>query len=682
MQEKAADTHIDTDNKEFQDALALVQHTRNSLFLTGKAGTGKSTFLRYICAHTKKKYVVLAPTGIAAINAGGATLHSFFRLPFRPVLPDDPDFSLHENRIYRTLRYTAEHRDLIRHLELIIIDEISMVRADLIDLIDRILRVYSRRLREPFGGKQVLLVGDVFQLEPVVKSDEREILQRFYPSPFFFHARVFREFPLVSIELKKVYRQKDPVFVRLLDSIRAGQAGNAELQLLNLRRKAAEETEKDDEEMRVTLATKRGTVDYINENRLRRLPGESTSFRGVIRGDFPESSLPTSMELVLKPGAQVIFVKNDAEKQFVNGTVGIVTELGEDGFITVHTEDGRECSVKQAVWRNIRYRYNEKERRIDEEELGSFEQYPLKLAWAITVHKSQGLTFQNVNIDLSGGVFAGGQTYVALSRCTSLEGLTLSAPVSRSDVFVNQEVVRFSTRFNDPQAISHALKGAKADVEYEAALHAFDEGDFGGSLDHLFTAIHERYDLEKPLVRRFIAHKLGIIRRLKAENSELRTREAERRKMLSELAHEYCLLGNDCITLARDSRAALANYDKALRLDPENIEAMVRKALTLFDADPAQEVESMKLLNTAVRLSPLHFMARYNRGRLRLLTGQTEEAMDDLLKAVEIRSDHAGIHDLLGDAYQKSGDEEAADLHHRIAEELRRMQGKSKRKKK
>lgn len=661
---------IDTDNKEFQDALNLVQYTRQSLFLTGKAGTGKSTFLRYICEVTKKKHIVLAPTGIAAINAGGSTLHSFFKLPFRPVLPDDPDYSLQMKRIYHTLRYTAEHQKLIKEVELVIIDEISMVRADVIDLVDRILRVYSRNFREPFGGKQLLLVGDVFQLEPVVKSDEREILNRFYPSPFFFHARVFREFGLVSIELKKVYRQTDPVFIGMLDKIRNNQTGAPELQLLNTRYGSSVETDTTSGVMRITLATRRDNVDYINTRRLGELPGEPTIFQGEIHGEFPEGALPTQMDLELKPGAQVIFIKNDPDRQFVNGTIGIVVDFDYTGAITVETDDGRICTVQRAVWRNIRYRYNEQEKKIEEEELGEFVQFPLKLAWAITVHKSQGLTFKKVNIDFTGGVFAGGQTYVALSRCTSLEGISLAKPVTRADIFVNQEVVNFASRFNDQQAIERALKFARADVEYRASLKAFDTFDFEACLDHLFVAIHERYDLERPLVKRLIRHKLGVIHRLNAENESLRKREAERVEQLRKLAHEYYKMGNECITLAHDTRAALANYEKALSLDPKMTDAYVRKGITLFDR--GQELEGLAALNKAVKLSPTSFKAFYNRGRVHLKLEHMDEALSDLLKASALKEKHSMCHELLGDVYSRKGEEERAALHWRIAEELRK----------
>lgn len=280
----------DTQNKEFQDALNLIQYTRQSVFLTGKAGTGKSTFLRYICEHTKKKHVVLAPTGIAAINAGGSTLHSFFKLPFYPLLPDDPNFSLQRGRIHEFFKYTKPHRKLLEELELVIIDEISMVRADIIDAVDRILRVYSRNLREPFGGKQILLVGDVFQLEPVVKGDEREILNRFYPTPYFFSARVFGQIDLVSIELQTVYRQTDKVFVNVLDHIRSNTVGAADLQLLNTR--YGTQIEQSEADMYITLATRRDNVDYINDKNSPSFRENPLRFMVKSWATFPKAAFP------------------------------------------------------------------------------------------------------------------------------------------------------------------------------------------------------------------------------------------------------------------------------------------------------------------------------------------------------------------------------------------------------
>lgn len=560
----------DTHNKEFQDALNLIKYTRQSLFLTGKAGTGKSTFLRYICENVKKKHVVLAPTGIAAINAGGSTLHSFFKLPFHPLLPDDPNLSMQKGRIHDFFKYTKPHRKLLEEIELVIIDEISMVRADIIDAVDRILRVYSRNLREPFGGKQLLLVGDIFQLEPVVKGDEREIINRFYPTPYFFSARVFTQIDLVSIELQKVYRQSDPQFIGVLDRIRNNTAAAPDLQLLNSR---YGEVPKNDADMYITLATRRDTVDQINERKLSELPGDLATFWGLIDGDFPESSLPTSLELTLKPGAQIIFIKNDFEKRWVNGTIGTISGFDPvEETIYVITEDGKECDVKPELWRNIRYTYNEEKKEIEEEVLGTFKQFPLRLAWAITIHKSQGLTFSRVVIDFTGGVFAGGQTYVALSRCTSLDGITLRKPINRADIFVRPEITNFANRFNNQQAIDRALKQASADILYHNAAKAFDKGDFDTFLNEFFKAIHSRYDIEKPNAQRLIRRKLNTINLLRQENDALKKAAREKEKALVKYAREYITMGDEC--LKHDMKeAAMKNYEKAVNLCPKFKEA-------------------------------------------------------------------------------------------------------------
>lgn len=577
---QSAENHIDLDNPELQNALQIIQYTRRSLFLTGKAGTGKSTFLRYIAAHTKKKHIILAPTGIAAINAGGSTLHSFFKIPFHPLLPNDSMFSV--RNIRNTLKYNSEKIKIIREVELIIIDEISMVRVDIIDFIDKVLRIYSRNMREPFGGKQLLLVGDIYQLEPVVREEDRRLLSPFYRSSFFFDAKVFEYFQLVSIELRKVYRQSDPVFISILDHIRTSQVPMSDLQKLNQR--VGARLDESDSKLAITLSTRRDTVDYINDSQLKLLPGEPTLFRGNIQGEFPESSLPTPMELYLKTGAQIIFIKNDIEHQWVNGTLGTIIGFDEDddAKIYVRTEKGQDVMVEPAAWSNMRYHFNEVEKKIEEEEIGRYEQYPLRLAWAITVHKSQGLTFNQVKIDFTGGVFAGGQTYVALSRCTSLEGISLQEPIRQNEVFVRNEVKQFARHYNDQSTINTALTQSKADKQYHDAAAAFDQGDMQGALDNFFLAIHSRYDIEKPSAKRLIRRKLGKVNSLIAENEQLREiirqKEEEKKKQekfLKRLATEYTLLGKECEKEGM-SAAAIANYKKALELCPEHPEAKRR----------------------------------------------------------------------------------------------------------
>lgn len=661
------DFQLDTNNKGFQDALQLITHTRQSVFLTGKAGTGKSTFLKYICNHTKKKYVVLAPTGIAAINAGGVTLHSFFKLPFRPMLPDDPDLSLSHGRIFEFFKYPKEKRKIIAEVDLIIIDEISMVRADIIDCVDRILRVYSGNMRLPFGGKQLLFVGDVFQLEPVVPSDQKEILSLFYASPFFFSARVFKDINLVPIELQKVYRQTDSVFINILDRIRNNAARKQELDTLNGRYFPSFEPQNED--MYITLATRRDQVDFINEKKLAELPGEEYVSVGKIEGDFPESSLPTQLNLSIKEQAQVIFIDNDYERRWVNGTIGMVSGIDENGNVYVLLESGVEHLVEPTSWRNYKYKYNEKEKRIEEEIVGTFEQLPIRLAWAITVHKSQGLTFSRVVVDLTGGVFAGGQTYVALSRCTSLEGLVLKSKISSRDIFIRKEIVEFSQIFNNQALIEKSIKESEAELQYGRAAQGFRQGNMKEAVEAFAAAVSKRNELDNPMVQRLLRLKLQALNSQKAQIKALREELHSLRETQKEYAHEYYLMGNECITKAHDANAAIRCFDKALNLNPNYVEAWVRKGVTLLDI--GEDYDAQVCLNKAVKLSPKSFKARYNRGKCLLKLKYYDEAILDFQQAVSIKPKHAASHEYLAEGFRAIGEDELAQRHQDIADALR-----------
>lgn len=507
---KAADVRtvdIDTENPEFKRLWALVEETDCSVFLTGKAGTGKSTFLRHIIDNTRKEHVVLAPTGIAAVNVGGQTLHSFFHLPLLPVLPDDPDFA--PVRLRDRLQLSGRTIKMFKEVELIVIDEISMVRADVIDLVDRILRTFGGDKRKPFGGKQLLLVGDVFQLEPVVTQEDKAILQRAYRHNFFFNARVFAEFGLVSIELRKVYRQKEAAFVDILDRFRLGVPDRSDIQAINGRISDDELTASSGDKIVMTLAGRRDTVKRINDYHLERLETEPVTYRGLVEGDFPATAYPTDLELTLKKGAQVIFLRNDPERRFVNGTIGIVSATDDDK-LTVRLENGSDIAVEPVLWENVVYEYDTATKRVSSRVKGTFTQFPIKAAWALTIHKSQGLTFDNVRIDLGGGgAFAGGQVYVALSRCTSLEGISLRSRIDARDVFVSPEVLRFSRTFNDMRDHDTAMRKARADTLLSEADKAFADGDMRYAVELFNDALTCEPRLNTPLLRRLVAIRLS-----------------------------------------------------------------------------------------------------------------------------------------------------------------------------
>ena len=416
-------------NDEFKSAFDLMENTSECLFITGKAGTGKSTLLKYFKANTGKKIIVLASTGVAAINVGGQTIHSFFRLPPKIIQKD-------------TIR-RLKNRSLIENLDMIIIDEVSMVRADLMDGIDHALRINRGNMKTPFGGVQMVFFGDLFQLSPVVENEARQLLEERYSSPYFFSAKVFDDCNIRSIELSFIYRQKDSSFMELLNKIRNEEYAEEDLDTLNER--VQKDTAFSGKDETVILTTTNSLANRINQDRLLRLPGKEMTYEALSSGKFDSSAYPTDTFLRLKKGAQVILIKNDPNKQWVNGTLAKVVALSSDSIVV--DIDGHECDVPIVKWQKIEYSYNEAEDKIEDKVVGTFAQYPIKLAWAITIHKSQGQTFEKVVIDLGYGAFTHGQLYVALSRCTCLDGIRLRRPVTPSDIIFDRRIYEFNDQF-------------------------------------------------------------------------------------------------------------------------------------------------------------------------------------------------------------------------------------------
>ncbi len=663
-------SNIDLDNPEFQNVWNLVRFTRQSVFLTGKAGTGKSTFLKYICENTTKNYVVLAPTGIAAVNVGGVTMHSFFKLPFKPLLKDDPEFDYKHLR--SRMKYGREFCKLLKELDLVIIDEISMVRADIIDFIDKLLRFYSNNRREPFGGKQMLFIGDLFQLEPVVTGDMRDVLSRYYPQPYFFNAEVFKSTEIVSIELKKVYRQTDPRFISLLDRVRVGAPTKDDIKLLNSK-VSGDDAERD--EMRITLATTRDKVDSINDARLDALKSAPVTFVGEIQGDFPENSLPTSKELTLKVGAQIVFIKNDVDKRWVNGTLGKIYNINEE-TIMVELDNGEKHVVEPAIWKNIKYEFDEEKRKVIEKELGSFQQLPVRLAWALTIHKSQGLTFSNVNIDMGHGAFSGGQAYVALSRCRSLEGMSLSSTINERDIFVSPSIVKFSRSFNDSELINDTIESAHAEELYVKALDDFEHERLGSAWDNLAQAMKIRPCLDNELACRFIRRKLNGISRLHNEIDRLNGVIADDKERFRNLAAEYVALGKSLQKEGMEPTPILANFDKALSIDAECVDAWIGKGKTYQDI--GENDEAIACYRNAVDLDGENVVGALSLALVYIRKEEYAEAMDWLLRAEQIDENNPSVHDGIAIVYAQIGDEESAAVHKALAKKLRRGRSRKK----
>ncbi|MBA3663079.1 MAG: helix-turn-helix domain-containing protein [Bacteroidetes bacterium] len=457
-------------NPQFEQVLNFINHTNQIVFLTGKAGTGKTTLLKYIKQNTYKQISVVAPTGVAAINAGGSTIHSFFQFPFTPFLPSLREGIPDKNSL-PVLKYNSQRLAIFKNLELLVIDEVSMVRADMMDQIDATLRQTRKKWHLPFGGVQVMLIGDMYQLSPVVQNEEWRILSDYYNSPYFFDSLVIKNNPPVFIELDKIYRQNESTFIELLNKVRNNIMDLKDLELLNSHYKA--NITQEDYQNNVTLTTHNRKADEINLRSLKALPGKEYKFFCKVDGNFSEKNYPADEQLILKIGTRVMFLKNNVEKNYYNGKIGVVSYIDQDSIKVKCDEDKYEIEVQREEWTNVSYKVDKSTKHIEEEVLGTFKQYPLRLAWAITIHKSQGLTFDKLIIDAA-EAFSSGQVYVALSRCRGLKGLTLSSKISPQSLMNDKRIVEFSTNKQDHEQVNSIFSGSRKNYIKTVLTGLFD----------------------------------------------------------------------------------------------------------------------------------------------------------------------------------------------------------------
>ena len=509
-------------NETFELAYRFITETNENIFLTGKAGTGKTTFLKYLKENATKNIIVAAPTGVAAINAGGVTLHSLFQLPFHPFLPTKNN----KDELLGKIRYNKQRQQLLRKMELLVIDEISMVRCDVMDAIDTILKSIRRNYHLPFGGVQLLCIGDLFQLPPVAQNQEWNLLSEYYTSPFFFDSLVIKEQMPVLIELNKVYRQKEEGFVELLNKVRNNAMTTGDFEVLHLRYNPTFKPATG--ENYITLTSHNNQADQINHRELQKINAGSFTFDAIIEGDFPENLYPVDAALVLKEGAQVMFLKNNlVQKRYFNGKIGVVKSLEKDKVIVEC--DSMEIEVMPETWENTRYTLNREDQKLEQQTLGTFSQYPLRLAWAITIHKSQGLTFDKIIID-AGAAFSSGQVYVALSRCTSLEGIVLLSKIPSSAVYTNENVIAGQKSLTHPGSLPERFAGARQVFTQQLLEEIFLFTEIATAIESLrfhvkqqqdklnqgagewIEGIKQRFTIDKETGQKFISHIIALMK--------------------------------------------------------------------------------------------------------------------------------------------------------------------------
>ncbi|MDP4210761.1 MAG: helix-turn-helix domain-containing protein [Bacteroidota bacterium] len=584
-------------NPQLQLAHDFIEYTGRNVFLTGKAGTGKTTFLHNLKMHSPKRMIVVAPTGVAAINAGGVTIHSFFQLSFGPQIPNSNSGENGQNAA-TAKRFSREKINIIRSLDLLVIDEISMVRADLLDGIDEVLRRFRNR-DKPFGGVQLLMIGDLQQLSPVVKDDEWELLKPYYETIYFFSSRALRQTQFVSIELKHIYRQSDHVFIDMLNKIRENRIDEETLRELNKRH--IPNFTYNDEDGYITLTTHNSQAQNLNELKLEKLKTKPHTFTASVQGDFPEYSYPTDLELTLKEGAQVMFVKNDSAypRQYFNGKIGRVVRIDEDTIRVQCPDDSFEIAAQRVQWENVKYSIDEETKEIKESIAGTFEQFPLKLAWAITIHKSQGLTFERAIIDAK-AAFAHGQVYVALSRCKTIEGLVLSSPVLHRSIISDATVLGFTQNVELNPPTHDQLIDNQHKYQRELLFDVFDFGTIRRRLGYCIKLMNE-HATSIHLSLRDIFNRLNVS--AKADLSDV---AAKFQNQIVQLTQEDPDVEENATLQDRITKAAAYFYEKtetglvfelnrlSIDIDNKAIRKSVSEAVERLSNESTQKLEAFK----------------------------------------------------------------------------------------